>query len=133
MKAVLDTNVFISGIFWNGSSRRALEHWKDGKYALVASLSTVLEIETVLKDFKILLPEDIISAWIDLIVGNSIIVEPSEKINEVSEDPEDNMFLEAAVAGNAEYIVSQDNHLLKIKEFRGIKIVKPEEFNKMLN
>jgi len=37
-------------------------------------------------------------------------------------------FLEAGVEANADYIVSQDNHLLKLKEFQGIRIVKPEEF-----
>lgn len=36
------------------------------------------------------------------------------------------------VAGNVDYIVSQDNHLLKLKEFRGIKIITPEEFNKIV-
>ncbi|MFZ2455209.1 MAG: putative toxin-antitoxin system toxin component, PIN family [Candidatus Altiarchaeia archaeon] len=133
MKAVLDTNVFISGIFWSGASRESLELWRDGKYALVASLETISEIETVLKDFKIRLPDDLISAWIDLVISNCIMVEPVEKIDAVSDDPDDNMFLEAAVAAEADYIVSQDNHLLKIKEFRGTKIVKPEEFNRLFS
>jgi putative PIN family toxin of toxin-antitoxin system len=128
MKAVLDTNVFISGIFWTGASRKTLELWRDGKYTVVASLASVSEVEAVLKDFKIGLPDDHIAVWIDLIVANCMLVEPDEKID----DPDDNMFLEAAVAAEADYIVSQDNHLLKLKEFRGIKIVRPEEFNKLL-
>ena len=61
-----------------------------------------------------------IREWIDLIVRNSIIVEQK-----------DNIFIETAVAGNVDYIISQDNHLLKLKEFRGIKIITPEEFNKI--
>jgi putative PIN family toxin of toxin-antitoxin system len=132
MKAVLDTNVFISGIFWTGASRKTLELWRDGKYTVVASLASVSEVEAVLKDFKIGLPDDHIAVWIDLIVANCMLVEPDEKIDAVSDDPDDNMFLEAAVAAEADYIVSQDNHLLKLKEFRGIKIVRPEEFNKLL-
>jgi len=94
-------------------------------------METVSEIEAVLKDFKIRLPDDLIAAWIDIVIENCMIVEPVEKIDAVSDDPDDNMFLEAAVAAEADYIVSQDNHLLKIKEYRGTKIVKPEEFNKM--
>jgi uncharacterized protein len=132
MKAVLDTNVFISGIFWTGASRKTLELWRDGLYTVVASLASVSEVEAVLKDFKISLPDDHIAVWIDLIVANCMMVEPDEKIDAVSDDPDDNMFLEAALAGDADYIVSQDNHLLKLKEFRGIKIVRPEEFNKLL-
>ena len=74
-----------------------------------------------------------IREWVDLIVRNSIIVEPKERINIVKDDPKDNIFIETAVAGNADYLVSQDSHLLKIKEFRGIKIITPEEFNKICN
>ena len=129
MKVVLDTNVFISGIFWRGSSNKVIINWKEGKFTLVTSLETISEIIKVLKDFKINLSDDTLREWIDLIIRNSIIVEPKERINIVKDDPKDNIFIETAVAGNADYIVSQDNHLLKLKEFKGIKIITPEEFN----
>lgn len=131
MRAVLDTNVLISGIFWTGSSNRVILSWKEGKFTLVTSLAIISELVKVLKDFKIKLPEDIIGQWADLIIRNSIIVEPNENINAVKEDPKDNIFVETAVSGNADYIVSQDYHLLKLKEFRGIKIVTPDKFNKI--
>ena len=67
----------------------------------------------------------------ELIVRNSIVVEPEEKIRAVKDDPKDDIFIEAAVAGSADFIVSQDKEVLKLKEFRGIKIVTPEEFNKI--
>lgn len=133
MKAVLDTNVFISGIFWKGSSNRVITMWRDRKFILVTSLGAVIEIIKVLKDFKIRLPDETIREWVDLIVRNSIIAEPKEKIAIVKDDPKDNIFIEAAATGNADYIVSQDNHLLKLKEFRGIKITTPEEFIKICN
>ena len=133
MKVVLDTNIFISGIFWKGASNKVIINWKEGKFILVTSLRTISEIIKVLKDFKIKLSDYMIKEWIDLIIKNSIIVEPREKINIVKDDPKDNIFIETAVAGNVDYIVSQDNHLLKLKEFRGIKIITPEEFNKICN
>ena len=133
MKVVLDTNIFISGIFWKGSSNRIITNWKEGKFTLVTSLEAVSEIIKVLKDFKIKLSEDMMKEWIDLIIRNSIIVEPKEKIPIVKDDPKDNIFIETAVAGNVDCIISQDNHLLKLKEFRGIKIITPEEFNKICN
>ena|SRR3989344_3984003 len=133
MKVVLDTNIFISGIFWKGSSNRVITNWREGRFTLVTSLEAVSEIIKVLKDFKIKLSDEMIKGWVDLIVGNSITVEPKEKIAIVKDDPKDNIFIETAAAGNADYIVSQDNHLLKLKEFRGIKIITPEEFNKICN
>ena len=131
MKAVLDTNIFISGIFWKGSSNKVIISWREGKFTLVTSLEAISEIIKVLKDFKIKLSDDLIKKWVDLIIRNSIIVEPQERISIVKDDPKDNIFIETAAAGNADYIVSQDNHLLKLKEFRGIKIITPEEFNKL--
>jgi putative PIN family toxin of toxin-antitoxin system len=133
MRVVLDTNIFISGIFWTGNSNKIILAWKKAKFELVSSLSTISEIINVLKDFKIRLPDDIITEWVDLIIKNSIVVEPKEKISIIKDDPTDNMFLESAVAGCAEYIISQNKHLLKVKEFRGIKIFTPEEFLKILN
>ena len=133
MKVVLDTNIFISGIFWKGSSNRVITNWKEGKFTLVTSLEAASEIIKILKDFKIKLSDELIKEWVDLIVRNSMIVEPKEKIAIVKDDPKDNIFIETAVAGNADYIVSQDNHLLKLKDFRGIKIITPDEFNKICN
>ena len=133
MKVVLDTNIFISGIFWKGSSNRVITNWKEGKFTLVTSLEAASEIIKILKDFKIKLSDEMIKEWVDLIVRNSMIVEPKEKIAIVKDDPKDNIFIETAVAGNADYIVSQDNHLLKLKDFRGIKIITPDEFNKICN
>ena len=133
MKVVLDTNIFISGIFWKGSSNKVILNWKEGKFTLVTSLETISEIIKILKDFKIKLPGQMIREWIDLIVRNSIIVEPKERIAIVKDDPKDNIFIETAVAGNVDYLISQDSHLLRLKEFREIKIITPEEFNKICN
>ena len=52
MKAVLDTNIFISGIFWKGSSNKVITDWKEGKFTLVISLETVSEIIKILQDSK---------------------------------------------------------------------------------
>ena len=53
---------------------------------------------------------------------------PKTKFDIVKEDQYDNKFLEAAFEGDCDYLVSQDNHLLKLKEFKGIKIMSPKEF-----
>jgi putative PIN family toxin of toxin-antitoxin system len=55
------------------------------------------------------------------------LVEPRERVDVIKDDPDDNKILECAVASKSEYVVTYDNHLLSLKEFRGVKIVKPEE------
>ena len=133
MKIVLDTNVFISGIFWEGNfCSQIINKWKNRKFVLISSVSIIDEFVKTLRNFKIQMPEDMIEEWRKLIIDNSIIVESFEKIDFIKEDPDDNKFLEAAVSGNAEYIISQDKHLLKIKNYQGIKIISPEEFLKSM-
>ena len=132
MKVVLDTNIFMSGIFWIGICNEIINYWKSGRFSLVSSLEIIDEFVKVMKDFKIQLPEDMIKEWVNLIISNSTIVKPEEKINIIKDDPKDNIFIETAVAGNVSYIVSQDKHLLNINEFRGIKIITPEEFLEIL-
>ena len=87
-----------------------------------------LSITKNLKSFKIKMDEDSVQEWKNMILENSLLVEPEEEINIVKDDVSDNKFVEAAVTGKADYIITQDNHLLRIKEFRGIKILTPKEF-----
>jgi len=61
------------------------------------------------------------------IMENSIIVDPKEHFF-IVEDPSDNKFIDCAVAGNANYIITNDRHLLKINSFRDISIITPKEF-----
>ncbi len=132
MNVVLDTNVFISGIFWEGNfCSQIIGAWKKGKFTLISSISIIEELTEILKDFKIQMPSDMIEAWRNMIIQNSIIVEPKSKINLIEHDS-DNRLLESAIEGNAEYIVSQDKHLLDLKEYQGIKIILPEEFLKII-
>ena len=128
MRIVLDTNIFISGIFWSGDSEKILFDWGNGKYKLIISTEIIREIVETLMDFKIQIPTNMLLLWISILSMNSNIVEPQEEINVVKEDADDNKFIEAAIEGNANYIITQDKHLLKIKEFRGIKILTPKEF-----
>jgi len=128
MRVVLDTNVFISGIFWEGNfCSQLINKWKNKEIELIISLEIIRELIETLKSFKIRMPENMIEEWKNIILENSTLINPSTKIDLIREDPEDNKFLETAVDGKTDFIVSQDKHLLKLKEYQGIKIVKPEE------
>ena len=132
MRVVLDTNVFISGIHWTGASEKILRAWMNKDFQLISSLQIIEELVRILMGFKVPLDPDDISWWENLVLENSIIVIPTEKVNVVKDDHDDDKFIEAALEGKAEYIVSQDKHLLKMKEYRGIKILHPDEFLELL-
>ena len=126
---VADTNIFLSGIFWKGNfSSQVIDLWRNRKLDLISSIPIIEELTKNLEGFKIKMDKDMVQEWKNKILENSLIVESQEDINIVKEDEEDNKFVEAAVAGKANYIVTQDNHLLKVKEFRGIKILTPKDF-----
>lgn len=72
--------------------------------------------------------KELINEWQNLIIENATIIQTTEKVNIITQDPDDNKFIEAAIAGKADYIISQDKHLLNLKEYNGIKIIIPEEF-----
>ncbi|MEW6696860.1 MAG: PIN domain-containing protein [Bacillota bacterium] len=67
-----------------------------------------------------------ISALMDL--ENSYMVYPDLNLQVVREDPDDDIFLECALQGRVEVIISGDEHLLKIGSFKGIHILSPVEF-----
>ena len=128
MRAIIDTNVFVSGIFWEGNfCSQIIDKWKNKKFELVSSVEIIDEFVETLKNFKIQMPDEMIEEWRNLIIESSVIINPKIKLNVIKEDPDDNKFLEAGISGNADLIISQDKHLLKLKEYQGIKIVSPEE------
>ena len=127
MIVVLDTNVLISAIFWRGAPYKIIVNALKKKYSLCLSTEILNELEEKLR-LKFKFPENKIEDHIEIIKEYGIIIRPTVRTNAVKEDPDDNKVLECAVEGKADYIISGDNHLLKIKEFNGIKILTPKEF-----
>ena len=128
MRAIIDTNVFVSGIFWEGNfCSQIIDKWKNKKFELVSSMDILKEFAETLRNYKIEMSDEMIEEWRNLIIESSVIINPKIKLNVIKEDPDDNKFLEAGISGNADLIISQDKHLLKLKEYQGIKIVSPEE------
>jgi len=122
MKVVLDTNVFISGIFWEGNfCSQIISKWRMGEFELVSSKEIIEELVKTLRNFKISMPNELIQEWTTLIIENARIVEPVKMLEIIKEDPADDKFLEAAIAGNADLIISQDKHLLKLTQYQNIK------------
>src|SRR3990167_3794635 len=105
MRAVIDTNIFVSGIFWEGNfCSQIIDKWKNKKFELVSSTDILEEFVETLRNFKIQMPDDMIEEWRNLIIENSIIVEPTIKLNVIKDDSDDNKFLEAGISGSADLI-----------------------------
>jgi len=135
MKVTLDTNVLLSATLWTGSSARIFDFIQQGEIELVLSDEIIDEYANVMYYDEI---QDKIKKHnlelmivIEDLVAFSTIVNPTRKINVVLEDPTDDKFLECAVEGESDYIITKDKHLLKLKEFEGIKIITPDAFLKI--
>lgn len=132
MRIVIDTNVLVSGLISNrGSIRRVLDLLRDHQYKLLYSEEILSELLRVLRHSRIrdkyqIGPEEI-SALFDLILMRGILVIPTVRID-VCRDPKDNKFLEVAVTGEANILVTGDDDLLSLYVFQGIRILTPAEF-----
>lgn len=127
MIVVLDTNVFISGIFFRGPPHHVLQTWKNGQIQIVLSQDILDEYQRVAESLSIKYSVDILPI-IDLVTVHGHFVDTQGIEVIACADPGDNKFIECAIAGDAKIVVSGDKHLLNIKDYRGIKMVKPKQF-----
>ena len=128
MRIVLDTNVFISGIFFTGPPYQILKAWRDGRVQLLISPSILDEYQRIGAELALKFRDVDLKAFLDLLTVQAEIVLAPTLPPVIHDDPSDDKFLEAAVAGNASYIISGDKHLLTLSEFQGIQILKPRDF-----
>jgi uncharacterized protein len=138
MRVVIDTNVVVSSALSSlGAPARIVQHGIEGTFQLVVS-------ETILAEYKRALgyerarkrhkyTPDRIDKLISDIRDNATLVAGTLSLNVIREDPDDDKFLECAVEGGAEYIVSGDAHLLNLQNYQGIQILTPAVFDALLN
>jgi uncharacterized protein len=132
MRVVLDTNIFISAVL-GGRLGIIIDEWKAGKFKLIVTDAIAREYLEVINRPKFKIPQDEIIAASDYLLQLAEFVTPEEEILVIVADPTDNKFLEAAIAGKVDYIVSGDNHLLEVVSFRNIPIITAREFISLLN
>lgn len=121
-RAVLDSNVIVSGLGWSGAPARIVEAVLAGELVLVTSAPLLAELRRVLAYPKLAkaIPDG--SRLADLVEMSSVVVEPLS-VFAVAEDESDNRVLEAAVAAGVDCMVSGDEHLLTLGMFQGIPIL----------
>ena len=133
MRVVLDANVLISAVISpRGNPAQILRLWEREEFELVVSLPILEELERVIHYPRIQerynLSEEYVEQFLQLISANAIMVDPSMELAVIENDPSDNRYLECALAAGASYIVTGDDHLLSLKEYRGVVILNPAGF-----
>jgi putative PIN family toxin of toxin-antitoxin system len=127
-RIIIDTNVLISALGWPGKPRQILGSVLCGELELLISKKQWAEIKRVLNYPKLKFSEEQKQRFLDILANVAHIVETHNTVNIIKEDTSDNMFLEAALETNAEFIISGNLHLLKLKEFKGTLIITPAQF-----
>ena len=130
MKVIVDTNVFISGVFFSGPPHQILNAWRDGKIQLAISQEILREYRRVGKIIAEQFPSIDLKPILDLVTITAELYQTQHLPKPVCTDPDDDKFLACAIASGSRIIVSGDKHLLKVSGYQGVEILKPHEFIK---
>ena len=131
-KVVLDTNVTISALFWGGPPRDIYNLIRSGKLAMLVSEDMKREFIRVLGYNKFGLSAAEIMPLISSILAHANPIIPLRQLRVIAADPTDNIFLECAVEGNADFLVSGDADLLNLDTYQGVRIVRSAAFWEVL-
>jgi len=128
VRVILDTNVFISGVFFRGPPHMILEAWRDQRVRLVVSPEILVEYQEVADELGERYPDVDVTPFIDLLAVRSDFVLVPPLVETVCDDPDDDKFLACAVSAGVACVVSGDRHLLKASGYRGIEVLRPRAF-----
>lgn len=130
-KVVIDTNVFVSS-FFGGNPRKIVDLWKTGQITLCLSKLIVDEYIAVLHRLGLGNEKELGDLLRLFAIGSHIVFTlKTPELHLVEKDPDDDKFIECAVALDAAFIVSGDKGLVAIQNYMRIKIVTPKEFLKL--
>jgi len=128
IRVVPDINIIISAIFWRGNPYKVISKGISGEIKLITSPEILEEAINKLRT-KFKFPEEEIQNFVDLVFTYYEIVEPTSKYN-IVRDEKDNKILECAVDAKVDFILTGDEDLKVLKEFKGVRILSPGDFLK---
>ncbi len=127
MRAVIDTNVLLSGLLWHGAPHALVEHVRAGTLTLVSSPALLAELEGVIRraKFDAILTRSNTARESTLAEVRQLveIIDPLPLPQPVCRDPDDDAVLALAIAAHVDFIASGDDDLLAHSAFQGIPIV----------
>ena len=132
MPLTFDTNVLLSATLWDGSvAQKLLFELIRNNIKIYSSPFIINEYQTILnRDFDFSTEE--ISEIMDKVLSFIVLITPKIKVDVVKDDPKDNPIIECALESKSNYIITYDKHLLNLKEYKKIRIIKPEEARSIL-
>lgn len=129
MRVVLDTNTLVSALLFSGTASRIVSLWQSRQITVIVSGATLQEYLRVLAYPKFHLSDHDIRGLIEEEVLPFVeTVQVRRRLAVVRRDPDDNRFLECAVAGRATHLVTGDQDLLELGSYRGILILSVGDF-----
>ena len=127
MRVVVDTNVFVSGVFFGGPPGRVLAAWRDGMIEVVVSHEIIEEYVRVGDELSARFPAVDLGPALDLVAACATMVAAPPLPEPVCSDPDDDKFLACAAAAGATYVVSGDRGLLAASPYRNVVVIRPRE------
>jgi putative PIN family toxin of toxin-antitoxin system len=127
LRLVIDTNVLISS-FFGGNPKEVMDLWSRGSALICLTQEVLEEYLRVMARLPIAPQTKRRLVAILQEKRNIEMVIASKHYAVIREDPEDDKFIDCAVEAKADYIISGDEHLLRVKSYRGIPICSPKEF-----
>lgn len=136
MRVVLDTNILISALIsHNGSPYQCLNLWRNNRFTLVTSQWQIKELRdvTTRADLKPYLKRSEVGAFVNELRRRAVILERLPSVN-YSPDPDDNSIIAAAIAAEANYIVSGDkNDVVALSKVEGVLVLTARAFVSLFN
>jgi len=127
VKAVLDTNVLISGIFFGGLPRQILDAWEGGRFELVLSPMIFDEYLRTCARLSQARPGLSYEEVLATIAGHGTLISDPPGDERVTDDPDDDKFMRCARHAEA-IVVSGDAHLLDVAGWQNVQVLRPRAF-----
>jgi len=128
MIAVFDTNVLIAAIITEGICSKLLHRARVGEFSLISCPFIMKELRRILSKKFHLEHEEIVLVIEPISEAIGQIIKHNLKITNICRDADDDNVIACAVAAKADYLVTGDSDLLEIKNYRGVKIITPRDF-----
>jgi len=130
LKVVLDTNVLVAALLKKGKAYRLLQYGlREDRFDILSAPEQLNELRRVIREkFPGVVTKSEVGTFINLFQKAAIMVRPAKGVN-LSPDPDDNLILGIALAGEAEHLVTGDkDHLLSLKKVGRTKIIPLSSF-----
>lgn len=133
MKTVLDTNTFVESLSRTSPHHAIFQHLLRGNFSICVSTPILLEYEEILFLFH---RKENVERLLSFLAHSpfAIFIDPTYRFNLIAADPDDNKFVDCAIAAASDYIVTSDHHydILKRIGFPKVEIITPQQFTELL-